>query len=400
MEKGYDPSGETTMTMTKEERVLRTINRQDVDYLPSQIFFSDRTRDKAISEALGLASADELDGYLENHIYLSLSLHDKALFYRNDKEEMQRLEAMGFAGTNWERNMVYDAWGMGIQVGSDGFFCGFHPLGKMADEQIASCMPPDVNREALFQDAEQAVENYNAPDLTRPGLFDDMKRDLAEQSGDHLVVPSGYFGIYERAWGLMSFEEFMMNLGIRPKTAHLLLDKITEYRVEYAKKIVEMGFKVAHHGDDLGTQQGVLLSKKMFREFVLPRLKRAWQPYNDAGLPIILHSCGNITEFIPDLLEIGMKVLEPIQPCMDLAFLKREFGKDLVFWGGIETQDILPFGTPEQVEQLTRDTIRTLGKGGGLIIAPSQEVMNDVPIANIKALLETIVEERQTVLDL
>ncbi len=388
------------MTMTKEERVLRVIDGRDVDYLPSHITFSDRTRDKVISEALGLASADELDDYLENHLHLALSLHDKPLFYRNDKEEMQRLRELGFCGTNWPQNMVYDSWGMGVQVGSDGFFAGFHPLSKSADERIAECMPPDVNREVLFQDIEDAVRNYNAPDLNRPGLFDEMKRDLAEQSGDFLVIPSGYFGIFERAWGLMSFGAFMINMSLHPKTAHELLDKITDYRVEYATKVVEMGFKVAHHGDDLGTQQGTILSKKMFREFVLPRLERSWRPFKDAGLPIILHSCGCITDFIPDLIDIGLRVLEPVQPCMDLAFLKREYGKDLVFWGGIETQNVLPFGTPEQVERLARETIRTLGKGGGMIIAPSQEVMNDVPIENVKALVQTIVKERQAVLDM
>jgi uroporphyrinogen decarboxylase len=261
-------------------------------------------------------------------------------------------------------------------------------------------MPPDVNREVLFQDVEDAVANYNAPDLTRAGLFDDMKKDLAELSGDALVMPSGYFGIYERGYGLMSFQQFMTNMALKPAVVHDLLDKITDYRVEYAKKVVEMGFKVAHHGDDLGTQTGTLFSMKMFREFVLPRLKRAWQPYNDAGIPIILHSCGCLTDFIPDLLEIGLRVLEPVQPCMDLAYLKRQFGKDLVFWGGIETQNLLPFGTPEQVKKMARKTIRTLGKGGGHIIGPSQEIMNDVPIENVKALVETIVAERQTVLDL
>ncbi len=386
------------MELTNEQRVLRVINRQEVDYLPSQITFSDRTRDQAVSEALGLASAEELDGYLQNHLCLALSMHDKPLFYRNDRDEMQRLEAMGFCGTHWERNTVYDAWGMGVQVGSDGFFSCFHPLAKTADEEAASRMPPDVKREALFQDVAEAVSSYTAPDLNRPGLFEEMKHDLAAHSGDFLVVPAGYCGIYERAYGLMSFQAFMTSMAIEPEIIHELLDKITDYRVECAKRIVEMGFKVAHHGDDLGTQQGTMFSKKMFREFLLPRLKRAWQPYNDAGIPIILHSCGCITDFIPDLLAIGMRGLEPVQPCMDLAYLKREFGKDLVFWGGIETQDVLPFGTPEQVKQMARDTIRTLGKGGGLIIAPSQEIMNDVPLDNIKALVETIVEERQTVL--
>jgi len=388
------------MTMTKEERVLRVIRGQEVDYLPSQITFSDRTRDQAISETLGLASADDLDDYLENHLHITLSLHDSPLFYRNDRDKMNRLADMGFCGPDWDNGVVYDSWGMGIKVGSDGFFSYFHPLANNATPEIAEHMPPDVNRDVLFQDIAEAVANYNAPDLTRPGCFDDMKRDLAEKSGEFLVMPSGYCGIYERAYGLMEFQQFMTNIALKPRVIHDLLEKITDYRVEYAKKVVEMGFKVAHHGDDLGTQTGPLFSHEMFREFILPRIERSWQPYNDAGIPIILHSCGAITEFLGDLIDIGLRVLEPVQPCMDLALLKREFGKDLVFWGGIETQNLLPFGTPEQVKELARNTIRTLGAGGGHIIGPSQEIMNDVPLENVKALVETIVEERQTVLSL
>jgi len=381
------------MTMTKEERVLRVINGQGVDYLPSQITFSDRTRDKAISEALGLDGPEMLDDYLENHIYISLSAHDKALFYRNDRDKMARLKAMDFCGTDWEHNVVYDAWGMGVKVGSDGFFACFHPLSKTATIEMAEQMPPDVNRDVLFQDVEEAVADYRVPDLTRPHLFDDMVTDLAEHSGDYLVMPSGYFGTYERACGLMSFQEFMTNMALKPKVAHELLDKITKYKVAYAEKVVEMGFKVAHYGDDLGTQTGAFFSPKMFREFILPRIKLAWQPFNDAGLPIILHSCGNITSFIPDLLEIGLRVLEPCQTCMDLPYLKREFGKDLIFWGGIETQK-LPWMSPEEVKGMVRDSIRTLGAGGGHIIGPSQEVMKDVPLENGVALLETIIQER------
>ncbi len=388
------------MTMTKEERVLRVINGQEVDYLPSQITFSDRTRDKEISEALGLSGADELEDYLENHLCITLSYHDKPLFFRNDREEMERLRGLGFCGTHWDAQHVYDAWGMGIKVGSDGFFACFHPLQKQAGPEVAQFMPPDVNTDVLYQEVEDAVANYNAPDITRDRIFEEMIKDLEEKSGDFLVMPSGYFGIYERAYALMGFQEFMVNLTLKPKIVHDLLEKITEYKIEYAKRVVEMGFKVAHHGDDLGTQVGTFFSKDTFREFVLPYLKRAWQPYNDAGIPIIMHSCGCLTDFIPDLLQIGLRVLEPVQPCMDLAYLKNEFGKDLVFWGGIATQDELPFGAPEQVKKMARDTIRVLGKGGGHIIGPSQEVMNDVPLENVKALVETIVEERQTVLNL
>ncbi len=136
--------------LTKEERVLRVIEGKDVDYLPSQITFSDRTRDKAISEELGLSSVDALDPYLENHIHITLSLNDKALFFRNDRDEMARLESLGFGGADWEDKTVYDSWGMGIQVDSDGFFSKFHPLQGKSTERNASFMPPDVNRESLF----------------------------------------------------------------------------------------------------------------------------------------------------------------------------------------------------------------------------------------------------------
>jgi uroporphyrinogen decarboxylase len=177
-----------------------------------------------------------------------------------------------------------------------------------------------------------------------------------------------------------------------------LLDKVVDYKVEVAKKTVELGFKVAHSGDDLGAQTGGIFSDRMFREVLLPRMKRHWSVFARAGLPIIFHSCGNITRYIPDLLEIGLSVLEPCQPVMDLKVLKREFGKDLIFMGGINTQ-VLPFITPEQTRELTRETIRTLGKNGGYIIGASREIMNDVPIANIQAMVETIKEERARVLE-
>jgi uroporphyrinogen decarboxylase len=107
-----------------------------------------------------------------------------------------------------------------------------------------------------------------------------------------------------------------------------------------------------------------------------------------------MHSCGCITKFLPELIEAGLDVLEPVQPCMDLPFIKKEYGKHLTFWGGIDTQRLLPFGSPEDVRREVGETIRLMGKGGGHIIAPSQEVMKDVPLANIVAMLETILAER------
>ena len=189
----------------------------------------------------------------------------------------------------------------------------------------------------------------------------------------------------------------MLNVASNVKLLEKLMDKVTEYKIKHAKKMVELGFKVGHYGDDLGTQTGGFFPEKIFKEVFKPRIKKVWDIYNNANIPIWIHSWGNITEYLPDLIDIGLRVLEPVQPVMDLKYLKKEFGKDLVFFGGIDNQK-LPYISPEQTKELTRDVIRTLGKGGGLIIAPSQELMNDVPAENIIAIVETIKEERGKVL--
>jgi uroporphyrinogen decarboxylase len=389
-------------SMTKEERVLRTIAGKAIDFLPSQVTFSDRNRLGEISSIMGFSSVKEFEDYLQNHIQYSFITSDMPLFNRNDEKLMRECEKMGFAKVDWGNGLVYDEWGVGIQMYSDGIFFKFNPLKADIEgkKKIAEkYMPDSFNIKTLYQSVEDATKNYAAPDPNQNGNFHYIIKDLKKYSGDFLVLPAGFVGIYERAYDLMGFEEFMVNLAINPNLIEELLDKITDYKVEVAKKFVALGFKAGHTCDDLGTQNGVLFSLKTFRKVLRPRMERLWQVYKDAGLPIFFHSCGNITEFIPDLIEIGLDVLEPVQPCMDLRYLKKEFGKDITFWGGIDTQKILPDGTPEQVKKMVRETIRILGKGGGYIIAPSQEIMKDIPINNIKALIETIVEEREKVLN-
>jgi len=218
---------------------------------------------------------------------------------------------------------------------------------------------------------------------------------LAASPGDTVVWPAGYVGIFERAYAILGFERYMTTSALEPGIVEELLEKITEYKVLDAREKVKRGIKYAHHGDDLGTQTGLLFSRKDFLRLLKPRLARLCAVYTEAGVPVGMHSCGNIIELIPDLIEIGIRLLEPVQPCMDLTRLKKEFGQNLVFWGGIDTQDLLPFGTPERVKKETREVIRLLGEGDGYVIAPSQAIMPDVPLANVVAFLEAVVEERQ-----
>jgi len=164
-----------------------------------------------------------------------------------------------------------------------------------------------------------------------------------------------------------------------------------------AKRMVKFDADAGHMGDDLGTQVGPFFSPATFDSIIKPLYKKLFGVYKSAGKKMMMHSCGCVTKFLPDLIECGLDVLEPVQPCMGLQTIKKEYGKDLTFWGGIDTQDLLPYGSPDRIRKEAAETIRLLGKGGGHIIGPSQEIMNDVPLQNVVALVETIVEEREKV---
>jgi uroporphyrinogen decarboxylase len=383
------------INLTRKERVQRIIDGEDVDYLPSNLVFADRTRDKEISKALGLVSENELDDYLDNHLMLVGTLHDKPLFYHSVRPEMEKLKKMGYCSPDWENKIVYDSWGLGIKVDFKCFFAQFAPLGAEDYKRAKELMPPDVNREIFGKSFEEAVKLYRTPDINKKGNFSEIENAINEDPDELFVWPHGYLGIYERAYSLVGWQKFMEYMVLKTSVIEELLEKITDYKVKVAKEKVRLGAKVGHHGDDLGTNVGAFFSKDTFRKILLPRLKRVFDVYNDANIPVWIHSCGNITEYIPDLIDIGLRILEPVQPVMDIELLKREFGKDLVFYGGIDTQYLLPYGTPEEVKTESRRTIRILGKGGGHIMGTAQEIMHDVPIENIKALVETMREERE-----
>jgi uroporphyrinogen decarboxylase len=361
------------MTLTREQRVLRTIGRETVDYLPSHIYFAAEETKRKVQGALGFSSAAEFDEYLDSHLQYGFALDDTIFRYRQDPDKLRWVESLGFCRIDEQEGVVYDRWGIGLDMRSPGYCVRHHPLrGK----------------------GEEGLRTYRVPDVTHPSIMIEAQDAVRRCRGEALVLCPGYNGIFERAWQLTGFEEFMTGLSLCPDLIEKLLDDITEFKVETARQVVTAGFKCGHTGDDFGAQSGLLMSPATWRRFFRPRLQRVWDVYKQAGLPVIHHSCGNVISLIPDMIEMGLDMLEPIQPVMDLHRLKREFGRDLSFWGGIDTQRILPYGTPDEVRRHTTEVIDTLGAGGGLLIAPSQEIMSDVPVKNIVALVETVVRQR------
>jgi len=173
----------------------------------------------------------------------------------------------------------------------------------------------------------------------------------------------------------------------------VILEIPYQYHLSAAKKLTQMGVDMIWTGDDIGAQNAMLISPKMWRKFLKPRMANFISELKaiNPQVKVAYHSDGSIDPIIPDLIEIGLDVLNPIQPAsMDPARLKQEYGDRLCFWGSIDEQHTLPFGSATDVEAEVRTRLKTIGKGGGLIIGPTHHVQLDTPMENFWAMVNTI----------
>ncbi len=210
----------------------------------------------------------------------------------------------------------------------------------------------------------------------------------------------GIFGgsIFEAAYGLRGFENFMMDLMANKKFAVKLLDKLVIHNIEYFKRYNELvGDKIdviMVGGEDLGTQRNLLINPELYREIIKPRQQELWQYIKaNSDAKLLLHSCGSIKEILEDFRESGIDAINPVQISaenMEPQFLKEEFGDRMTFWGGgCDTQHTLPEGTPEEVAEETKNNILTFKKGGGYVFSQVHAIQHNVPVENIVSMYET-----------
>ncbi|MDP3012183.1 MAG: uroporphyrinogen decarboxylase family protein [Candidatus Hydromicrobium sp.] len=191
-------------------------------------------------------------------------------------------------------------------------------------------------------------------------------------------------------------EQFFVDLALEPKNVEILLDKVNELAISFLEKCMEkIKWLVdgVYVGDDFGTQNGLVISPSMWRKYIKPRYKKLVSVVKKYGLKYCHHSCGGVRQIIPDMIELGFDVLNPVQPLafgMDPYELGEEFGKDIAFYGGIDEQKTLPNGSVEDVKSEVLHRIKTLGKYGGYIVAPSHAFQPDTPIENVIAVYETV----------
>jgi len=332
---------------THKQRIIQSIKRNKLDKIPTQITFTPKMS-RIVARHLR-TSENELERKLDNHI-IAVPPDDTA---RIDEEEGIR----------------YDHWGIGWDTKlTEGFLIRVRPLKKSP-----------------------TLSGYNFPNPKESRLFNSLKEAMQKYGDEYFILLDQGWTLFERAHCLRGFENLLTDFILNKKFVEKLLDKITEYVISMAKEAIKLGVDGGYTGDDFGGQDGLLFSPKLWRELFKPRYKKIWGIFKKANLPVFHHSCGDVRAIIPDMLEIGLDVLNPVQPqAMPIEELAKEYRRDLTFWGGISVQKTLPFGTKEEVEEEVVKCIRVLGNNNGYILGPSHDMTSDIPLENFDTLLSAI----------
>jgi uroporphyrinogen decarboxylase len=233
---------------------------------------------------------------------------------------------------------------------------------------------------------------FALPDFTRDDRYDGARQVIAEYGHEYAIMGAVPATLFELSWYLRGMERVLEDLVTNKDFVHAYLDRLVTWVDVAGTRLVEMGVDAIWTGDDFGMQHQMIIAPAVFREFFKPRyanLYSKWKSINPR-LKIAHHSDGNIYSIIGDFIEIGLDILNPIQPkSMDPARLKKEFGKHLTFWGGVDVQQVLPFGTVDEVVNEVKLRLRTMGKGGGMILCPSHAIQPETPLENILAFYQT-----------
>ena len=377
------------MVFTSRERVIKTIQHQEPDQVPIDVQCG-------------------LEFYLKLKAYLGLDFEEELQpsYFQEVIPHPKVCQAMGWDVVSVklekprkedttdlaQKDQIVDSWGVGrrrvYQPGGGSLMeAVVHPLADACKDDLETFPWPDANVPGVGEATEAAAKR----------LYEDT--DLA------LV---GRFGgtILETAIDLMGFEKWLISTVSDPGFAGALLDRITDIAIQGDRIGLEAAVKyitiLKVSGDDLGMQSSLLYSPRTVRQLLLPRLKRRWQAarryldeHGRPEVPLMFHTDGAIRPIIPDLIEGGIVVLNPIQPnCagMETNALKRDFGDRIVFHGAIDVQWLLPFGSQEEIRRGVWSKIQDLAPGGGYILSPSHFVQADVSPQSVTTMTRTVHE--------
>jgi len=355
--------------MTHKERVSKALNHEITDRPPMQISFTPEFASR-LAQSMGLTEKEHNPHGGGNTMALELALDQDVL-----------LSSVGWAnGYYGEEDAYTDEWGVGWRK-------------SMYSTPFGDGHYTEITGHPLAEDS--AIDHYIAPDPDRECLYADTIKLIKEYGDEYWITGVAVTTMFESGWALRGLDQLLMDFILDPDLAGRILDIPMNYHLKVAKHLVTLGVDMIWLGDDVGAQHNMIISPDLWRAFFKPRMARIIKELKQINpqIKIAYHSDGNIFPIIPDLIEIGLDVLNPIQPAsMDPAEVKRLYGDQLCFWGSIDEQHTLPFGSPKDVSDEVRLRLQTLGQNGGLIIGPTHHVQLDTPLENFFAMVDTIRE--------
>ena len=244
--------------------------------------------------------------------------------------------------------------------------------------------------------AEPSFDDYTFP---RSEDFDGGPTEDAQESlakGDRFSTVGIGWGLFEQAWRIRGFANALMDVVAEPDFHAELLDRLTDLYLSHVERFAALPADAVKFGDDWGDQRGVIIGPERWRKFLKPRWARIYDAVHAQGKLVITHCCGSIADVMPDLIEIGLDVLESVQPeaaGMTPYELKKKWGDKLAFWGCLGTQSTLQFGTPQEIRDEVNRLCREMGKGGGYILHPAKPLQPGTPVETAPACVEAFVNQ-------
>jgi uroporphyrinogen decarboxylase len=258
----------------------------------------------------------------------------------------------------------------------------------------------DEALEGPLEKAESAQDVLKHP-WPEPRWFDvEALIPECEENARRVIVAGFWTAIFGNAYRMHGFENFLMNMALKPELIKTLIDRLTEFYLELNERLfsaLEGRIDIYYFGNDFGSQNGLLFSRDMWREFFLEDYRRLIGLAHDHRLKVMVHSCGSIRGILGDLIEAGVDIIDPVQTTaddMEPIRLKQDFGDRIVFHGAVDTQGVLPNASVEGVERHVREILRTLGRDGGYIFAPCNAIQADTPPENVEAMYRVAAEYR------
>lgn len=356
--------------MNSRERVLKTINREKPDRPPIFATLTPQAA-KILSDNQNLLYEEPIDSLLSTRI----SHSDLLTNLGNDCVGIAACAPNDFPTKELDDGILLNEWGM--KFIDAGIYNEFYEY-------------PLANANSVND-----ILNYKFPDPLAEGRFDEAQKTIDKYGKTHAIVADLETVFFETSWYLVGLEKLLMDMALGEEYIDTLFDTVMEINVTIGKKLIEMGADILWTGDDFGSQSNMLIAPEMWRKYFKPRIKEIFQEFRsvNSNIKIAWHSCGSIIPIIPDFIELGLDILNPIQPLavgMEPQFLKDSFGKELCFFGGIDIQNLLPNGTPMQIKAEVEKRINILGKDGGYIIAPAHNIQSDTSVENVLAFFDAV----------